>query len=250
MTTRKSSPTNLTGREKPAPARGPRPSLSREKIASTAIRLADKEGLDAVTMQRVAREVGLTTMALYRYFPGKADVIALMIDSAADSSLNFGKPSSPWSARLKEWARRCLSIYRDHPWFLEATTARQTLMGPNELAWMEAALSMLAESGLAPKKRQYAFFTIIGHVRGHATFQQVTQQGARTDRAAKGRSGGWIRELAPTLQPEANRYPILQDVLSSETLGESVGNAFDFGLDCILDGIRARVSGARNATRL
>jgi hypothetical protein len=179
-------------------------------------------------MQRVAQEVGLTTMALYRYFPGKADVIALMIDSAADSSLNFGKPSSPWSIRLKEWARRCLSIYQDHPWFLEATTARQTPMGPNELAWMEAALSMLAESGLQPKKRNLAFFTIIGHVRGHATFQHV--------------AGGWKRELGQPLQPDPNHYPILQDILRSETSGKSVNDAFDFGLDCILDGIRARVS--------
>lgn len=227
----------MTSEGRPAPTRGPKPSLDRNQIARTGIRLADKEGLAAVTMQRVAREVGLTTMGIYRYFSGKAAVIALMIDSVADSSLQFGKASLPWSTRLKEWAYRCFAIYQDHPWFLEATTARQSPMGPNELTWMEAALAMLAESGLEQKKRHHAFFTIIGHIRGHATFLQA--------RRSSGEGKEWMRELAQTLQQEPNRYPILLDVLRSGAFSESVAGAFDFGLDCILDGIRAQaVSGS------
>lgn len=235
MATKKSDQSSSTWAGRPGPSRGPKPSLSRDRIARTAIRLADKQGLTAVTMQTVAREVGLTTMALYRYFAGKADVIALMIDSVADSSLHFGKPSMPWSTRLKEWARRCLAIYQSHPWFLEATTARQRPMGPNELAWMEAALAMLAESGLDAKKQQESFFTVIGHVRGHATFQQISRStGAEKERT---------RELAQVLQREPGRYPILLDALRSGAFTESAAGAFDFGLDCILDGIRAEANG-------
>jgi AcrR family transcriptional regulator len=231
MPAKKSSRAKATWVGKPAPTRGPKPSLSRVQIARTAIRLADKEGLAAVTMQRVARELGLTTMALYRYFPGKAEVIALMIDSVADLPVHFGGVSLPWSTRLKEWAHRCLAIYQDHSWFLEATTVRQSPMGPNELAWMEAALAMLAESGLEPKKGHHAFFTIIGHVRGHATFQRA--------RRGSGAGKEWMRELAQILKQKPDRYPALLDVLDSGAFGESVVGAFDFGLDCILDGIRA-----------
>lgn len=187
-------------------------------------------------MQTVAEEVGLTTMALYRYFPGKAELVALMIDSVADSSLQFGKPSSPWSIRLKKWAHSCLAIYRDHRWFLEATTARQSPLGPNELAWMEAALAMLAESGLESKELHHAFFIIIGHVRGHTTFQQATGRGAAGNE--------WMREFVQTVQQEPNRYATLLDVLRSGAFGETIAGAFDFGLDCILDGIRARIRGA------
>jgi Tetracyclin repressor-like, C-terminal domain len=122
---------------------------------------------------------------------------------------------------------------QEHPWFLEATTTRQSLMGPNELSWMEAALAMLAESGLRPKERHHAFLAIIGHVRGHATFQQI--------RASSGVGEEWTRELANLLHPEANRYPILLDVLRSGAFSESISSAFDFGLDCILEGIRERV---------
>lgn len=124
----------------------------------------------------------------YRYFPSKADLVALMIDSAGESPLHLGKPSLPWSTRLKEWARRCLAIYRDHPWFLEATSARQTLMGPNELSWMETALEMLPESGLGSKERHHAFLTIIGHVRGHATFQHIEKHNG----LARNGSRNWL----------------------------------------------------------
>lgn len=234
MPAKKSSGANLAWAGKPAPTRGPKPSLSADHIARTAIRLADAEGLAAPTMQRLAREVGLTTMALYRYFPSKADVVAMMIDSAADTPPQFARPSSPWNRHLKEWARRCLAIYQNHPWFLEATTTRQSPMGPNELSWMESALIMLAESGLGPKERHHAFLAIIGLVRGHATFQQI--------RRSSGAGKQWARELAQMLQSEANRRPILREAFRSGAFSERVEGAFDFGLDCIVDGICARVA--------
>jgi AcrR family transcriptional regulator len=233
MAATKSTRATLTWSERPTATRGPKPSLSTDQIARAAIRLADVEGLAALTMQRLAGEVGVTTMALYRYFPTKADVVAFMIDSAVDPPHYFGKPSLPWNTRLKAWARRCLDIYHDHPWFLEATTARQSLMGPNELSWMEAALAMLAESGLRAREQQHAFLAIIGHVRGHATFQQISK--------SSGIGEAWTRELAQILQSQANLYPILLDVLRSGAFTESADGAFDFGLDCILDGIRARI---------
>ena len=232
MVARQSSRANAALVGKPTSTRGPKPSLSRGEISRAAVRLADTKGLAAVTMQRLAQEVGLTTMAIYRYFSGKDEVIALMIDSVADSSLSFSKQPLPWSTRLRKWAHCCLDIYQHHPWFLEATTARQSPIGPNELAWMEAAMAMLAESGLEPKKRYQAFFTVIGLVRGHATFLDAKRSGV-------GRQE-WKRELAQTLQHEPNQYPALRHVFCSGSFSESTSSAFDFGLDCILDGIRAQ----------
>jgi AcrR family transcriptional regulator len=220
--------------KKPVRTRGPKPTLSVDQIAQVAVRLADAEGLAAVTMQRLARELGVTTMALYRYFRAKADLVALMIDSASDPPLHFGKPLLPWNRRLKEWAHRCLAIYTKHPWFLEATSSRESMMGPNELSWMEAALAMLAESGLRPRERHHALLAIIGHVRGHATFQQL---GTRADSRRS-----WSLELGRVLQAECHRYPMLLDVVRSGGFDEDVGGAFEFGLNCILDGIRVRVS--------
>jgi AcrR family transcriptional regulator len=232
MPTKNRNEVNLTWGKKTPPSRGPKPALSTLQIARVAILLADAEGLDAVTMQRVARKVGVTTMALYRYFPGKADLLDLMIDSAGDSAANFGKPSSPWNVRLKKWARCCLAIYRDHPWFLEATSARHSMMGPNELTWMEAALAILAKSGLNPKDQHHAFLAVIGHVRGHATFQPT----AKLNESGR----DWTRDLAQMMKSEALRYPTLARALDSGTFFEHPDAAFDFGLDCVVEGIRAR----------
>ena len=234
MPTGNRSDVNLAWGKKAPPSRGPKPALSTSQIARVAIQLADAKGLEAVTMQRVAREAGVTTMALYRYFPGKADLLNMMIDSASDSAANFGKTSLPWNVRLKKWARLCLDIYRNHSWFLEATATRHSLMGPNELTWMEAALAILAESGLTPRDQHHAFLAVIGHVRGHATFQRTAKH------SESGRK--WIHDLAQMLKPEAHRYPNLWASLDSGAFFENPDSAFDFGLDCIVEGIRARAS--------
>jgi AcrR family transcriptional regulator len=227
---------NLVWGKKAAPSRGPKPTLSAVEIARAAIQLADVEGLEAVTMQRVAQQVGVATMALYRYFPSKADLLSLMIDSVSESAAQFGRPSSPWSVRLRRWAHCCLAIYRDHPWFLGATSVRHGLMGPNELSWMEAALAILAESGLSRKQRHHAFLAIIGQVRGHATFEEIKKHNASGQQ--------WVHDLIHNLRPEADRFPELLDVLHSGAFAEDTDAAFDFGLDCILDGVRARARAA------
>jgi AcrR family transcriptional regulator len=237
MPASKDNSVNLAWRRKRAPRRGPKPSVSADQIARAAIHVADKEGLEAVTMQRIAGEIGLTTMALYRYVSSKADLVDLMIDSASDTAPVFGKPSQPWSDRLKEWACRCFFIYRDHPWFLEATSMRRSIMGPNELSWMEAALAMLAESGLAPEERHPAFLALIGHVRGHATFLQIRNHGESPQK--------WTNDLVQLLNSQADRYPVLLNAVRSGAFSKTPGLAFDFGIDCILEGVHARVAGGK-----
>lgn len=229
MATEKKLVPNIVWGEKRTPSRGPKPGLSTGEIARAAIKIADKEGLEAVTMQKVARNVGVTTMALYRYFAGKADLLAVMIDSAGESAPDFDGHSTSWNDRLREWALHCAAIYRDHPWFLEATTIRHTMMGPNELSWMEAALAMLAEAGLSPRERYYAFLTIIGHIRAHATFEQMKNRSESPRR--------WIPELARRPEAESNRYAGLYEVLESAAFSGNRSEAFEYGLNCILEGI-------------
>jgi AcrR family transcriptional regulator len=241
MASRRTSSANLAWEKKAPPSRGPQPALTVSQIARVAIKIADAEGLEAVTMHRVARELGVTTMALYRYFPGKAHLVDLMIDSVSDSETGFGKPSLPWSARLKVWATRCRAIYLDHPWFLQATSVRHSIMGPNELSWMEAALGILAESGLAPGDRHPAFLALIGHVRGHATFQQIRKYNESPET--------WARELVRALKSQAHRFPSSLAALDSGAFSKGSTRAFDFGLVCILEGIRERVRRERTKSR-
>ena len=240
MPINESTGVNPAWRTKPSPGRGPKPSVSVSEIARVAIQVADAEGLEAVTMQRIAKEVGLTTMALYRYVSRKSDLVDLMIDSVSGSTLEFGKPSSPWSDRLKQWAHRCFAIYRDHLWFLEATSMRRSIMGPNELSWMEAALAMLTEAGLAPNDRHTAFLALIGQVRGHATFQQIRRYSDSPQH--------WARDLVQLLDSQSDHYPAMLQAVRSGAFSKSSGVAFEFGIDCILEGIRERVGRKRAKT--
>jgi AcrR family transcriptional regulator len=219
--------------------RGPKPSLSVERIAEIAIAVADAEGLQAVSMARVAREAGVTTMALYRYIPGKSELIDLMVDTAIGAAPDLRAISGGWRPRLHEWARRCWSIFRQHPWSLQAATARRRIMGPNELGWLDSVLGVLAETGLSGVEQYQAFLVLIGHVRSHAEFATGGAEGLSAER--------WESAIVRLLKGQDDRYPGLMAAISSGAFGPTPGDGLAFGLDCILDGLESLI--ARRARR-
>src|SRR4051794_24652021 len=124
----------------PPRTRGPKAALSLDQIADAAIAVADAEGLAAVSMQRVATELGYTKMSLYRYLPGKAELVALMLERG------IGEPAAlaggDWRASLVEWCRQLFAAYSRHPWAHEATLGPRPI-GPHELAWLERAVAVV-----------------------------------------------------------------------------------------------------------
>src|SRR5262245_45380964 len=98
------------------PARKPRVGLSLDRIARAGIEIADAEGIDAISMQRVAGELGFTKMSLYRYVASKAELLAVMIDLAVGEPPDLGSVSGGWRARLEEVIRQVTDIWRRHPW--------------------------------------------------------------------------------------------------------------------------------------
>jgi AcrR family transcriptional regulator len=223
------------------PRRGPKPSLSLERIVTEAIALADADGLASLSMAHLAERLGCAKMALYRYVPGKAELVALMVDAglgdpppapvqAAESAR--GEPA--WRAVLRQWATTIHQRYRAHPWAIEATVgARPT--GPNELAWMENALAALAGTGLTGSERLDAVVLLNGHVRG---LVQVTSAGQQLE-------GEIARQVGLALSAHAERYP---QVLAAFSAGAGPGgrdNALDFGIDRILDGLAVLIAERR-----
>src|ERR1700742_2649804 len=137
------------------PTRGPKPALTLEQIADAAIAIADAEGLAAVSMQRVAADLGYTKMSLYRYLPGKAELVAAMLERA------LGEPPAlppGWRAGLTGWAEALLAGYLGHAWALEATSGARPV-GPHELDWTERALGVLPE-GLTGAERMDVVATV------------------------------------------------------------------------------------------
>ncbi|NGO81658.1 TetR/AcrR family transcriptional regulator [Streptomyces sp. YC504] len=218
--------------EQGQPSRGPKPSLTAGRIAEVAIGIADKEGLDAVSLARVARGIDVTAMALYRYVPGKAELVDLMVDLAIGPPVSVTYIPGGWRPQLTEWARQCSAVYRRHPWILTATGMRRQIMGPHQLGWLDTALAVLATTGLSAPQRHDTFLLLVGHIRN------IAQQTVDHDEAA---NEEWAHLTADVLKRHADRFPALTSAVAEGAFMPQGGDALDFGLERILDGVAALI---------
>lgn len=217
----------------PKPVRGPRPTLDLARIARAGIGIADGSGLAEVSMQRVAAQLGVTKMALYRYVPGKAELVTLMVDGAIGPYPAAGEARGGWREQLEDWARQLLTVFRRHPWALEATIGPR-IMGPGELSWMERAVTALDGTGLSGAERMDTAVLLAGHVRG------ITQQARAAGPAGnpEAQLGAILGEL---MQAHGEQFPALTSALASAAQSEGQDQAWEFGLQRILDGLAALI---------
>ena len=207
--------------ERAQPTRGPKPALTLDKIADAAIAIADAEGLAAVSMQRVAADLGFTKMSLYRYLPGKVELVAAMLERG------LGEPpaipaADGWRAGLTAWAEALLAAYGRHAWAQEATIGDRAI-GPNELGWTERALAVLPDA-LTGAQRLDAVATIAGHVRmiaGHA------------GQAESALAASMLRAMTE----HADRFPAVAAAIADVAVRGGADQAFSFGLERLLDGL-------------
>jgi AcrR family transcriptional regulator len=216
------------------PTRGPKPGLSLDGIVRAAIDLADSEGLAAVSMQRVAAGFGFTTMSLYRYVPGKNELIDLMVDTAIGPAPALSEIPGGWRPQLREWARLTWAAFARHPWFLAAATGR--VMGPLQLGWLEAAIGALVPSGLRGQELMDAVLTVNGHLRALAPFHASGPDQIDGE--------GWSAAILGLITGHRDRFPALVAAIGDGAFGPPAGEGYEYGLELILDGIQSRVGGA------
>ncbi|WNM35882.1 TetR/AcrR family transcriptional regulator [Streptomyces sp. Li-HN-5-11] len=221
--------------EQGQPTRGPKPKLSPQRIAAAAAELADREGLDAVSMNKVAGEFGVSAMALYRYVPGKTELVELMVEAVlADGPDLSGVPDGDWRSAVREWTRQCARVYAAHPWMLGALAMRRQIMGPCQLRWLDVALAALEPTGLRAAERHRVFLLLIGLVRNLAQQQRD---------AAVERDAEWDRLAGDLLARHADRFPALTKAIAEGAFEPDGADPLEFGLDRILDGVQALVAG-------
>jgi AcrR family transcriptional regulator len=219
----------------PRPAPGPKPSLTLDRIVDAAITLADRDGVDALSMRRVAAELGVGTMSLYRYVPGKAELLALMLDRVdAPETVQAGS----WRETLERAARRTYGLYLSHPWLLQVNWTRPVL-GPNSVAGMEVLMRGLDGLGLSGQERIAVVMLVdayvVGQARNRIQHDAVTVQSGLSDEEF------WTQQypfLAKAM--ESGRYPAMA-ALDEDAFGMGWAENFDFGLARILDGMAALV---------
>lgn len=215
--------------ERQRATRGPKPGLEVGAIARAAVAIADAEGFEAVSMQRVASELGYTTMALYRHVPGKAELVARMIEASLVDPPAFDR-SAGWRANLEAWARGLWAVFQRHPWAL-AVSGRLRVMGPVELMWMERALAAFAGTGLSAQECHRAFLALLGQVHSATRF-------SLPGRAGESISGEqWAAATQALLREHGAGYPALQAAMAAGAFAGPAADGLGFGLGCVLDGI-------------
>ncbi|MGW6821750.1 TetR/AcrR family transcriptional regulator [Streptomyces sp. NPDC055005] len=233
------------------PARGPKRGLTLEGIAGAGVGIADRQGLGGVSMQLVAGELGVTKMALYRYVPGKSELVALMVESAMPEPVLLDEAlagADGWRGRLGVWARGLLAGFREHPWLLEATVGAR-VMGPKEIGWMERALVALDGCGLSGAEAMDTVVLVTGHVRGIAEQERAAGGGASGpgvtsgpgatsgSDAASGPDAELGKVLGEVMREHGERYPALRAALASVAEHGGQDQALEFGLERIFDGV-------------
>ena len=185
---------NLWARPERA-GRGPAPEHSRAEIAAAGVRLADANGMDAVTMRSAAAAIGTAPASLYRYVASREELVQLMADQVF-GEFSFTAPMSGQPVPdLLELARQGLAIYRRHPWLLDVP-ATGSLPGPNAVAFIERSLAALASANLTGPAKLETVGLFSGVVRLFAQ-TEIGQQRAGQETAQWQESlGRYLWELA------------------------------------------------------
>ncbi|WP_030489125.1 TetR/AcrR family transcriptional regulator [Micromonospora chokoriensis] len=223
------------------PPKGPRPGMSVPGIVDAAVRVADTDGLAAVSMSRVAKELGAATMALYRYVGSKDELLMLMVDAGYGPSPGPHPPGDDWRAGLTRWAWAEHEVLRQRSWLLQVPITGPPIT-PQQLGWMEDGLRCLDGTALAEGEKMSVLLLVTGYVRNEATLTAQIAEGSRTAGVAPGEMmPAYGRLVARLIDPA--RFPALHRVLSSGALGQDddPDDEFTFGLDRILDGVDALI---------
>lgn len=215
------------------PSRGPKPAMSLEEIVRAAVLVADTEGLGAVSMQRVAKEFGFTTMSLYRYVPGKSELIDLMVDTVVGPPPDLSGFDG-WRGKIDQWARLSWVVFQRHPWFLDAALHR--IMGPNQLGWLEAAVAALSGYGLRGKDLLDTVLVVNGHVRSLAPFAP-TRVPAKNELSPQ----EWAMANYTQITTHPEMFPALMAAIADDAFDLDDDSEFEFGLQRILDGIEVLI---------
>ncbi|MER8029419.1 TetR/AcrR family transcriptional regulator [Streptomyces bauhiniae] len=214
------------------PRRGRKPSFSREAITGAAVALADAEGLDAVSMRRVAASVGAGVMSLYSYAPDKDTLLELMVDHVSAELPTTGPLTGDWRADLKVIAHLQRDHMLRHPWLPAALSTHHT-PGPHVLAFLERALVALRPSGLDGAARLEIFAQLTAFVAGHVRHEIGQAEAARSPE----RAAAEARYLATVAQD--GRHPELAEALSAPRRPTDPAATFSRFLNRLVDGLDA-----------
>jgi AcrR family transcriptional regulator len=203
--------------------------LSRHAIVDAAIRLADADGLDAVTVRRLAAELDVKPMSLYVHIAAKADLLALMANELIGQMLVDAPLPEGWREALTELSQRMHAVYVAHPWAPEIFTRRPG-MGPNAVRRAKQLARAVASLGLEPSEVWTLLAIVDDYVIGNAL---RVATGANERGFDSAMSAGDVVE-----------FPELAELPRAELVRSHI-ERFETGLQAVLDGVEQRFLGSK-----
>jgi AcrR family transcriptional regulator len=211
----------------------PRERLTRDRVIDAGLLVMDTEGLEAVSMRRVAREVGVEAMSLYNHVQDKDDLLRGICDRVMDDFV-FPEPTEDWAEMCKAGARSWRNVLQAHPDVMRlfAETHGPSPHSPGALLPTEFALRLLREGGLSDRDTVQAFHALGGYIQGF-----VMMEGGSIHKSEA--AGGVFEDASTQLDPDA--FPALRAV-SRYFADCSADEQFEFGLDLLVRGLQAKVA--------
>ena len=242
--------------------RGPRPGLSAEAIVEAAVRIADAEGLEAISMARVASNLGFTTMSLYRYVASKDELLQLMFNASALGAESLVLEGDDWRSRLRSWAIIQRDMLDLHPWITQMSMPAPPL-APNSLHFVERGLEALDGTGLADAEK----IRVIGLLASYTLSEARMANDAARAAAALAKAGQAGQAEAAGGQPDGDggqdppltfegllrelvderTYPHLYRLAWASSPADALSEREEFlaGVNLILDGVQAHIDRAK-----
>jgi AcrR family transcriptional regulator len=215
----------------------PRAGLSRDRVLRTAVALADRKGIEAVTMRRLAKELGVEAMTLYHYVANKDEMLEGMVDLVA-REVPLPDGGVDWKGITRRRAIATREVLRQHPWASNLWV--QVGLGPGRSRYMDSALRVYREGGLSPDVTDRVYHAVENHIFGFTLQAQVFPL-EEVDLKAVGMA------FLQTLPPD---YPYLAEhIVQHLEKGVIDDNDFEFGLDLILDGIERLAAEEKGSKR-
>ncbi len=208
--------------------------LTPQAVVTTALALADRHGLEALTMRGLAKELGVEAMSLYHHFAGKDALLDAMVDRVYAAIL-LPEASGQWRAELRRRSVSVRQVLHAHPWALPLMESRRA-PGPANLAYHEANIACLRAAGFTPEQVAHAYAIVDAFVYGFV-LQEATLPFESGDEAA-----AMIEQDAfgEALASYPNMVWFTQEVILGP--GYSFTREFEPGLDLVLEGIQSRLS--------
>lgn len=215
------------------------PDLSREQLVRAAVALADREGLSGLSMRRIAAEVGVATMSLYRHVRSKDELVMYMMD-AVFAAYPLPEAADCWRTRLEALARLQWDIYRRHPWLAPVMSFTRPPLARSAMAHTEWSMRALDGRGLSTSTVFLASVTLANYVRGTAVnFEPealAEQDTGLTD-------DEWMHSQRATFEQilGSGQFPMMIRAVTEPGFSFDLDGLFEAGLRQLLDGLASRL---------